>query len=127
MADASQRQDPENLQNPEKYEAGREPTAGRANPPDDPGDTYDPSTVQVNRGREQGLGMGQKDLDYQRDATGALSFEQRSFAPDPLGVRADPAMEGEPASADQAGPPGPPDEAYDDRERDQLSFDWPAG
>jgi hypothetical protein len=85
-------------------------------------DTYEPSTVQVNRGREQGLGMGQKDLDYQRDPTGDLSVEQRSFAPDQDAQATDAAASG----TDQAGPPGKPDEAYDDRDRDQLSFSWPA-
>jgi hypothetical protein len=29
--------------------------------------TFDPSTTEVNRGREQGLGMGQRELDAQRD------------------------------------------------------------
>lgn len=39
--------------------------------------TYEPSTQQVNRGREQGLGVGQKDIDYQRDPTRIPSAEQR--------------------------------------------------
>ena len=29
--------------------------------------TFDPSQTEVNRGREQGLGMGQRELDRQRD------------------------------------------------------------
>src|SRR4051794_26183048 len=29
--------------------------------------TFDPSQAQVNRGREQGLGVGQKEMDAQRD------------------------------------------------------------
>ena len=33
-------------------------------------ETYDPSTVEVDRGREQGLGMGEKDLQRQRDPGG---------------------------------------------------------
>jgi hypothetical protein len=37
---------------------------------------YEPSTVEVNRGRGQGLGVGQKDIDYQRDATGAPSADK---------------------------------------------------
>ena len=52
---------------------------GEAERGDEPGrldDVYDPSTVEVNRGRVQGLGVGQKDLDYQRDPTGAASAEQ---------------------------------------------------
>jgi len=31
--------------------------------------TFDPTTAQVNRGREQGLGVGQRELDLQRDPT----------------------------------------------------------
>jgi hypothetical protein len=40
------------------------------------GTTYEPSTVQVNRARMQGDGVGQKDLDYQRDPTGDKSYEE---------------------------------------------------
>jgi len=127
MADSSQRQDPENLQNASSEQGGREPTAGRSNPEGAPDDVYDPSTVQVNRGREQGLGMGQKDLDYQRDPTGFRSAEQQSFAPNDEGVDQH-AQGGEPAAADQAGPPGRErDEAYDNRSRDQVDTDWPVG
>jgi hypothetical protein len=32
--------------------------------------TFDPSAPQVNRGREQGLGMGQRELDAQSDPAG---------------------------------------------------------
>ena len=32
-------------------------------------ETYDPSTVEVDRGREQGLGMGEKDLKRQPRVT----------------------------------------------------------
>jgi len=52
--------------------------------------TFDPSTPQVNRGREQGLGMGQRELDAQDDPAGA--------APAPQGVsRSDEEDWGEPA------------------------------
>ena len=34
--------------------------------------TFDPSQAQVNRGREQGLGVGQKELDLQRDPDGEM-------------------------------------------------------
>ncbi len=44
--------------------------------------TYDPSTVEANRARQQGGGVGQKDLDAQRDPTGARSAEQLSFSSD---------------------------------------------
>ena len=126
MADSNQQQDPENLQDAEAYQAGREPTAGRANPEGATDESYDPSTVQVNRGREQGLGVGQKDLDYQRDPTGFRSAEQHSFAPNDGVVQH--AQGGEPAAADQAGPPGKErDEDYDNRGRDQIDTDWPAG
>jgi hypothetical protein len=40
------------------------------------GTTYEPSTVEVNRARMQGDGVGQKDLDYQRDPTGDKSYEE---------------------------------------------------
>jgi len=81
MADPNQ-SDPENLQDPDRYTGGRPLTVGRSNPDSDKGDTYDPSTVVVNRAREQGLGVGQKDIDYQRDATEARSAEQYSLASD---------------------------------------------
>ena len=42
-------------------------------------DTYEPSQVQANRARQQGNGVGQKDLDAQRDPGG----EQQSFADAP--------------------------------------------
>ncbi len=34
---------------------------------DEPETTYDPSSVEVDRGRQQGLGMGARDLARQRD------------------------------------------------------------
>jgi hypothetical protein len=37
--------------------------------------SYDPSDVEATRARQQGGGVGQKDLDAQRDATGADSTE----------------------------------------------------
>ena len=40
---------------------------------DGPDDVYNPSDVQVTRGREQGLGMGARDLLMQRDAHGSDS------------------------------------------------------
>ena len=38
--------------------------------------TYEPTREQVNNGRVQGLGVGQKDIDYQRDPTRADSTEK---------------------------------------------------
>ncbi len=35
---------------------------------DDKEDVYDPSKVEATRGREQGLGVGERDLERQRDA-----------------------------------------------------------
>ena len=35
---------------------------------DDKPDAYDPSELEATRGREQGLGVGAKDLERQRDA-----------------------------------------------------------
>ena len=37
---------------------------------------YTPSRAEVNRNREQGGGVGQQDLDTQRDPTGRNSSEQ---------------------------------------------------
>ena len=45
-------------------------------------ETYDPSTVDANRAREQGAGVGQKDLDAQRDPSGTRATEQLSFSSD---------------------------------------------
>ena len=45
-------------------------------------ETYDPTTVEVDRGREQGLGMGEKDLQRQRDPGDGLSSDERSPALD---------------------------------------------
>ena len=50
--------------------------------PEGRGDTYDPSTVEANRAREQGGGVGQKDLDAQRDPTGAVSAGQSAVSAD---------------------------------------------
>lgn len=89
MPDTPQ-QDPEKLQ-----KSG----AGQPAPPEDaPDDTYEPSTVQVNHGREQGLGVGQKDIDYQHDPTGTTPAERwvnpepgpRVRQPDPLPPDLDP-------------------------------------
>ena len=47
--------------------------------PDD--SVYDPSTIEVTRGREQGLGMGAEDLARQRDPKGAAGGDaQRLLA-----------------------------------------------
>lgn len=126
MADSSQGQDPQNLQGGETAQGGREPSAGRANPEGATDQAYDPSTVQVNRGREQGLGVGQKDLDYQRDPTGYRSDEQYSEAT-PAGGVIQHAQGGSSGAESQAGPPGKPDHDYDKRDRDAVSTDWPAG
>ena len=42
-------------------------------------DRYDPSELEATREREQGLGVGKRDLDRQRDPTRAV--EDRSFQP----------------------------------------------
>jgi hypothetical protein len=47
---------------------------------DDPRqDTYDPSELEATRMRDQGLGVGQRDMDRQRDPT--REVEDRSFQP----------------------------------------------
>ena len=37
--------------------------------------TYDPSTAEIDRGRQQGLGMGARDLAGQRDPQSAAAAE----------------------------------------------------
>ncbi len=47
--------------------------------------TYDPSTVEIDRGRQQGLGMGERDLKGQRDPGGvspAASDEENEATED---------------------------------------------
>lgn len=43
----------------------------------DQNETYDPSEVEATRMRDQGLGVGQTDMDRQRDPT--RRFENRTF------------------------------------------------
>ncbi len=54
----------------------------QTDPAQDGDETYEPSTVQANLAREQGSGVGQKDIDYQRDPTGARSADQYSLSSD---------------------------------------------
>ena len=42
----------------------------------DSGETFEPTMPQVNRSRAQGLGVGQKELNYQRDPTRAASADR---------------------------------------------------
>lgn len=56
--------------------------------PEDP-KRYSPTQDETNRARQQGLGVGQRDLDVQRDANQA-DGEQRSFD---AGDDVDPAIE----------------------------------
>jgi len=55
----------------------REPEEGSDQP-----ELYNPSTVQVNRARQQGIGVGQKDMDRQHDPTRLRSADQFSRGPD---------------------------------------------
>ena len=55
----------------------REPEEGSDQP-----ELYNPSTVQVNRARQQGIGVGQKDMDRQHDPTRLRSADQFSREPD---------------------------------------------
>ncbi|MDF2901293.1 MAG: hypothetical protein K0Q62_1352 [Phenylobacterium sp.] len=73
---------------------------------------YTPTTQETNRAREQGAGMGQRDLDTQRDA-GEIDEETRSFEPGP-----DPAFTGTPANVD------PHD--FEDGDSPQLEWGDPA-
>ncbi len=43
-----------------------------------PDDVYNPSALQVTRGREQGLGMGARDLQMQRDLSGGGDEEDQT-------------------------------------------------
>jgi len=95
-----QRPEPERLKDSGKSEAGRRAGGGRPDADETlaPEDTYEPSTVEVNRGRERGLGVGQKDIDYQHDPTGVTPAERwvnpepgpRVRPPDPLPPELDP-------------------------------------
>ncbi len=75
-------------------------------------DVYDPSTVEVDRGRMQGLGVGQRDLNRQDDLAAGDDAGSKDAAD---GDRI------------QAGPPGKPDKAYDDRDADEVSVTTSAG
>ena len=84
--------------------------------------TYNPTSVEVDRGRMQGLGMGARDLDGQREPTDELRLKQRRFAGAEGGEAADGPME-EP----QAGPPGEADRVCDARDADEVGFSQPSG
>lgn len=58
-------------------EPGEQTLEGDADAPGDPEmTTYSPSRVEVNRSRMQGLGVGARDIDGQRDPTGAVSGDR---------------------------------------------------
>ena len=59
----SDTQDPERAQ-------GDDVDVARSNAGSGPDDVYNPTEVQVTRGREQGLGMGARDLHLQQDPQG---------------------------------------------------------
>jgi hypothetical protein len=84
--------------------------------------SYSPTSVQVDRARMQGLGVGARDLDGQREPTDELRLEQRRFAGNVGGEEAD-----QPMDEPQAGPPGPADEAYDARDDDEVSLTRSSG
>jgi hypothetical protein len=84
--------------------------------------TYTPTSVEVDRGRMQGLGMGARDLDGQREPTDEMRLEQRRFAGNVGGEEAD-----QPTDERPAGSPGAPHAAYDDRDGDEVSLTQPAG
>jgi hypothetical protein len=84
MPDTDQTTNPaEALEGRPAEDTGETGEAGRDAEPRHVDDVYDPSRVEVNRARVQGLGVGQKDLDYQRDPTGDRSAEQYAREPDP--------------------------------------------
>ena len=50
--------------------------------PEHSDETYDPTTVEVDRGREQGLGVGEKDLQRQRDPGDGLGSQEQAAGMD---------------------------------------------
>ncbi len=48
---------------------------------DETEETYDPTTVEVDRARQQGLGMGEKDLQRQRDPGDGLGPGEAHLIP----------------------------------------------
>lgn len=75
--------------------------------PDNP-QSYSPTSQEASRARQQGAGVGQRDLDRQEDA-GRPEGEPKSFDRDP-----DPAMIGTPANVD----------AHNFEDRDNPQLDW---
>jgi hypothetical protein len=51
--------------------------------PEGTGERFDPSPVQAARTREKGNGVGQRELDLQRDAAPDITEDQMSNDPDP--------------------------------------------
>ena len=75
--------------------------------PDNP-QSYSPTSQEASRARQQGAGVGQRDLDRQA-SPGRPEQEPRSFDAGP-----DPAMQGTPANVD----------AHDFEERENPELDW---
>jgi hypothetical protein len=95
-----------------------EPTAYPVDPIDS---DYDPTSVEVNRGREQGLGMGAKDLAYQADPTGGVPGGA-AFGPGEPAGEGD-TLIGQETQGDhfgQAGPAGKPDRKANDEMEDMI-------
>jgi hypothetical protein len=95
-----------------------EPTAYPVDPTDS---DYDPTSVEVNRGREQGLGMGAKDLAYQADPTGGVPGGAAFGLGEPAGEGD--TLIGQETQGDhfgQAGPAGKPDRKANDEMEDMI-------
>jgi hypothetical protein len=94
-----------------------EPTAY---PEDVPETDYDPTSVQVNRDRQQGLGVGAKDIAYQADRTGVPGGD--SFGPgEPAGDGE--TLIGQETQGDhfgQAGPAGKANKKDNDEMEDMI-------
>ena len=73
MAQADQ--DPETFQNPERETGGEPLNVGRSEPDDRPDDTYEPTTVQVTRGR-----ASRPDRAARADAAGSAADQARPAA-----------------------------------------------
>jgi hypothetical protein len=95
-----------------------EPTAYPVDPVES---DYNPTSVEVNRGREQGLGMGAKDLAYQADPTGGAPGSA-PFGPGEPAGEGD-TLIGQETQGDhfgQAGPAGKPDRKVNDEMEDMI-------
>ncbi|THD61800.1 hypothetical protein [Phenylobacterium sp.] len=86
--------------------------------------SYDPDSIEANRGREQGLGVGQRDLDAQRDPD-QLPQTPLELDNDDEPLRSEPGDEGAVLNANHANRGAKPDRSSGPKTRqaskDQIS------